>query len=68
MTTASAPVMPAAPTQSVAEMRTDIGFASGHAARTASNTASGNRMRFSRLPPWSSVRRLLTGVMKLDNR
>ena len=34
-------------TQSVAEMRTDIGFCSGQAARTRVKTSSGKRMRFS---------------------
>ena len=38
-------------TQSVAEMRADSGFLSGHAARQARNTSSGKRMRFSMLPP-----------------
>ena len=37
--------------QSVAEMRTDIGFSSGQTARTASKTSSGKRMRSSRAPP-----------------
>ena len=55
-------------TQSTAEMRTDIGFAAGHAARTASNTSSGKRMRFSSEPPYSSVRRLVSGEMKLASR
>ena len=49
--TASCGVTPSAPTQSLAEMRTDIGFAAGHAARTAWNTSSGKRMRFSSAPP-----------------
>ena len=38
--TASSGVMPPA-TQSCAEMRTDIGLPSGHAARIAANTSSG---------------------------
>ena len=36
---------------SVAEMRIDIGFSAGHAARTARKTSSGKRMRFSSEPP-----------------
>ena len=40
ISTESAPVMPPS-TQSVAEMRTDIGFSWGHAARNAPNTSSG---------------------------
>ena len=39
--TASSGVMPSSPTQSLAEMRTEIGFASGQAARTARKTSSG---------------------------
>ena len=35
MATASRGSMPPAPTQSLAEMRTEIGFAAGHTARTA---------------------------------
>ena len=44
-------VTPSSPTQSWAEIRTDTGFSAGHAARTARKTRSGNRRRFSRLPP-----------------
>ena len=54
--------------QSVAEMRTDIGRSLGQAARMAANTSSGQRRRFSSEPPYPSVRRLLIGVMKLDSR
>ena len=39
-----------------------------HTLRTARSTSSGKRMRFSRLPPYSSVRLLLSGVMKDDIR
>ena len=60
--------MPAAPTQSCAEMRTEIGLPSGHTARIARSTSSGKRIRFSRLPPYSSVRRLVSGVMNADSR
>ena len=35
MSTASSGVMPSAPTQSLAEMRTEIGLPAGHTARTA---------------------------------
>ena len=48
--TASSPVSPPS-AQSVAEMRTDIGFSSGQAARMARKTSSGKRMRFSSEPP-----------------
>ena len=48
-------------TQSVADRRTHTGRSAGNAARTASNTSSGKRMRFSRLPPYSSVRWLASG-------
>ena len=54
--------------QSVAEMRTVIGRSSGHTARTASNTSSGNRSRFSSGPPYRSVRRLVSGERKDDSR
>ena len=60
--------MPSGPTQSLAEMRTEIGLSSGHTARTARNTSSGKRNRFSRLPPYSSVRLLVSGVMNADIR
>ena len=39
--TASDGVTPSAPTQSVAEMRTDMGRPTGQAARMARNTSSG---------------------------
>src|SRR5207247_215694 len=47
---------PASPpgAQSVAEMRADIGFLSGHAARQARQSSSGKRMRFSIVPPYWS--------------
>ena len=54
--------------QSTAEIRTDIGRSSGHAARTASNTSSGKRIRFARLPPYSSVRRFVSGEMNDASR
>ena len=40
-----------AATQSVAETRTPNGLSVGHTVRTASNTSSGKRMRFSSVPP-----------------
>ena len=43
------------------ETRIVTGRSAGNAARTASNTSSGKRMRFSRLPPYSSVRRFESG-------
>ncbi len=54
--------------QSVAEIRTVIGRSAGHTARTASNTSSGNRSRFSSDPPYSSVRRLVSGDRNEDSR
>ena len=48
-------------TQSAADTRVHTGLSAGKAARTASNTSSGKRMRFSRLPPYSSSRRLVSG-------
>ncbi|MDI2022949.1 hypothetical protein PJL18_03494 [Paenarthrobacter nicotinovorans] len=54
--------------QSVAEMRTVKGLPAGQAARTASNTSNGNRSRFSKLPPYSSVRLLETGERKEESR
>ncbi len=54
--------------QSTAEMRTEIGLCSGQAARTASNTSSGKRIRFSSEPPYSSLRSLVSGEMKLESR
>ena len=65
--TASSPVRPPS-FQSVAEMRTDIGFSSGQALRMARNTSSGKRRRFSSEPPYSSVRVLVSGEMKLASR
>ena len=65
--TASALVTPPS-CQSVAEMRTEIGFVSGQAARIARQTSTGQRSRFSSEPPYSSVRWLLTGVRKLERR
>ena len=43
------PTLPS--TQSVADTRTHTGRSAGNAARTASNTSSGKRMRWARLPP-----------------
>ena len=43
-------------------------MSSGIAALTASTTSKVNRMRFSKLPPYWSVRLLLTGLMKLCKR
>ena len=65
--TASSGTMPPGD-QSTAEMRTLIGFAAGHAARTASNTSSGKRSRRSSGPPYSSVRWFVSGEMKLASR
>ena len=66
--TASSPVRPPSSTQSVAEMRTATGFPAGHAARTARSTSSGNFIRFPSGPPYSSVRTLESGEMKLDSK
>jgi hypothetical protein len=49
-------------------MRTDMGFSSGQTARMARNTSSGKRRRFSSVPPYASVRRLVSGEMKLARR
>ena len=54
--------------QSVAEMRTDIGLCAGQASRIAVNTSSGKRRRFSSVPPYSSLRRFVSGEMKLAKR
>ena len=54
--------------QSVAEIRTDIGFSAGQTARTALKIASGKRARFSIEPPYSSERRLVSCEMNEDNR
>ena len=67
ISTASCSVLPSG-TQSVAEIRTIIGLSAGQAARTASNTSSGNRSRFSSEPPYSSVRLLATGERNDDSR
>ena len=45
-----------------------IGLSCGQAARTALNTSSGNRMRFSIEPPYSSVRWLEAGEMNDEIR
>ncbi len=55
-------------TQSTDEMRVLIGLSFGQAARTALNTSSGNRMRFSSEPPYSSVRLFEAGEMKDEIR
>src|SRR5258707_11806471 len=65
--TASSPVRPPS-TQSVAEMRTDIGFSSGHTARMARKTSSGKRRRFFRLPPYFSPPALGGGEKKTAGR
>ena len=67
ISTAASPSTPPS-TQSVAEMRTDMGRSSGQRARMAANTSSGKRRRLASEPPYSSVRRLVSGVMKLDSR
>ena len=67
ISTESSPVMPSS-TQSVAEMRTDMGLCCGQTARIAANTSSGKRSRFSSEPPYSSVRRFISGVMNADSR
>ena len=54
--------------QSVAEMRTDIGLCAGQISRQARHSSSGKRMRFSIEPPYSSLRRLVRGEMKLASR
>jgi hypothetical protein len=54
--------------QSVADRRTDIGLSAGQMSRIAANTSSGNRARFSREPPYSSVRRFVRGERKLARR
>ena len=46
----------------------EIGNCCGQAARTAAKTSSGKRRRFARLPPYSSLRRLVSGEMKDDSR
>ena len=48
-------------TQSVAEMRAHTGLSAGNAARTTSKISSGKRIRFSRLPPYASLRLLAIG-------
>jgi hypothetical protein len=46
---------------STEDMRTNSGLSSGHTGRTASVSSSRKRILFSRLPPYSSVRRLDKG-------
>ena len=58
-TVSSSPHSP--PFPSTAETRKNSGLSCGHAARTVSATSSAKRMRFSRDPPYSSVRWLDTG-------
>src|SRR6201997_5775864 len=55
-------------TQSCAEMRTLIGLSCGHTARIALKTSSGYRQRVSSDPPYSSLRKFVSGEMKLDIR
>ena len=47
--------------QSVAEIRTISGVVAGIALRTAFVVSSKKRMRFSKLPPYSSVRWFISG-------
>ncbi len=54
--------------QSVADMRTDMGLCSGNFFLQDAKTASGKRIRFSIEPPYSSLRRLVSGEMKLASR
>ena len=54
--------------QSTALMRTLIGFSSGHTERHASKTSSGNRMRLSSEPPYSSARVFVSGEMNDASR
>ena len=48
-------------TTSLAETRIQTGLPAGTTSRTASKHSSGNRIRFSRLPPYWSSRRLESG-------
>src|SRR6185436_5154893 len=54
--------------QSAAEIRTDMGFSFEKADLQALKTAIGNRIRFSIEPPYSSLRLLVSGEMKLASR
>ncbi len=65
-TASSSPKPPG--TQSVAEIRTLIGFSDGHTARQASNTSSGKRARASSDPPYSSSRTFVSGERKVESR
>src|SRR2546425_545091 len=47
--------------------RNEIGLA-GHDLRQASHTSNGKRMRFSIEPPYWSLRRLVSGEIKLASR
>ena len=60
VSTVSSSVSPPS-TQSVADSRMPIGFSAGQALRQASKTSSGKRRRFSIVPPYSSLRVLLSG-------
>ena len=53
--------VPAALDPVCSDTRIVTGRSAGKAARTASNTSSGKRIRFSKLPPYSSVRRFDSG-------
>ena len=65
--TASSAVLPPG-AQSWAEMRTLMGRWAGHTARMAANTSSGYLQRAAMSPPYASVRRLVSGVMKLESK
>ena len=52
--------------QSEAEMRTHTGSSAGHCARMPVTTSRNKRVRPSKSPPYSSVRKLVSGVMKAD--
>ena len=67
MATASSPVLPPG-NQSWHDRRTEIGRSCGHTARRAANTSSGQRARLSMLPPYSSVRWLVSGDRNDDSR
>jgi hypothetical protein len=49
-------------------MRADIGRSAGQTARQAAKTSSGKRARFSSVPPYSSVRRFVSGDRNEESR
>ena len=67
ISTASCGVIPPS-VQSWAEIRTLIGLPTGQTSRTAVKISSGYFIRFSREPPYSSLRRFVMGEINDESK